>query len=74
MDKVDILILLDEIDEFRRTHQDQRTSPSDWCMRVIEAIIARHAGFSSRTDWTEILKCSETKYRRDYKENPVTFL
>ena len=73
MDKVDILVLLDEIDEFRRNHQNERESPPDWCMRAIEAIIAERAGFKSRTGWTSILKDGDTRYRRDLESCPLTF-
>lgn len=53
MERVEVLELLDKLDEFRRTHQDERQHPSDYCMRVMEAIVASAGGFSGRADWTE---------------------
>lgn len=67
------LDLLDEIDEFRRNHQNEKRDPSDFCMRSIEAIIARRAGYSSRADWTGALKAMKSRYARDLSENPATF-
>ena len=39
------LEVLDELDEFRHGHQNERLYPSDWCMRCMEAIVARACGF-----------------------------
>ena len=52
------LELLDELDAFRRGHQDERLHPSDWCMRCMEAIVARACGFGSRADWTGALSAA----------------
>lgn len=66
---IDMLDLLDQLDEFRRNHQDQRKDPSDWCMRVMEAIVARAAGYESRADWTDALRSNESSaYSRDLKD------
>ena len=60
------LELLDELDAFRRGHQDERLHPSDWCMRCMEAIVARACGFGSRADWTGALSAApSTRYHRD---------
>ena len=73
LDKTTALELLDEIDEFRRNHQNAKKDPPDYCMRVIEAIIARKAGYTSRADWTGDLKAVPSRYRRDLEQNPLTF-
>ena len=58
--------LLDELDAFRRGHQDERLHPSDWCMRCMEANVARACGFASRADWTGALSAApSTRYHRD---------
>lgn len=67
------LDILDELDEFRRNHQNERKAPSDYCMRVMEAIVAKRAGYKSRADWTDELKQIPGAYRRDLKEKPWTF-
>lgn len=65
MEQEKILALLDELDKFRREHQNDRLNPSDWCMRCMEAIVARAGGFESRNDWTERLKSDAgTQYSR----------
>ena len=38
MPEIDVLKVLDEMDKFRREHQDEKISSPDWCMRVLEAI------------------------------------
>ena len=40
MPEIDVLKVLDEMDKFRREHQDEKISSPDWCMRVLEAILA----------------------------------
>lgn len=68
MEREKILELLDKLDEFRRTHQDERQHPADYCMRVMEAIVARTGGFESRSDWTDALRADDTTtYSRDIK-------
>ena len=38
----------------------------DWCMRCMEAIVARACGFGSRADWTGALSAApSTRYHRD---------
>lgn len=56
MNEIDVLAVLDQMDEFRRTHQNDKQHPADWCMRCMEAILATAAGYESRNDWTEELK------------------
>ena len=59
------LEILDELDEFRRKHQNDRLYPSDWCMRVMEAIVAEAFGFEDRNSWTEVLKADpNSRYHR----------
>ena len=72
--QVAVLKVLDEMDEFRRTHQDSRQHPSDFCMRCMEAIVAKAAGFQSRCDWTDALRADENSiYSIDLKENGHLF-
>lgn len=74
LDKKFTLDLLDEIDEFRRNHQDEKKAPSDFCMRAIEAIIAKRCGMPIRADWTGELKARPSRYRRDLERNPGSFV
>ena len=61
--ELDVLKILDEMDDFRRRHQNAIQDPPDYCMRVLEAILAKAAGYNSRNDWTEALAAdSATKY------------
>lgn len=53
---LDALDILKKLEDFRLTHQDYKQHPSDWCMRVMQAIIAREAGYKSRNDWTDAIK------------------
>lgn len=63
------LEVLDELDEFRRGHQNERLYPSDWCMRCMEAIVARACGFEGRNNWTEALAADpSTRYHRDLQD------
>lgn len=72
--EVNVLDILDELDEFRRNHQDERQHPSDWCMRCMEAIVARAAGYSNRNYWTDALKeSSESRYSRDLQDPSIRF-
>lgn len=73
MEKEQALELLDEIDKFRREHQNEKTWPSDLCMRAIEAIVARSAGYTSRSDWTDDLKKGNTWYKKDLEEKEISF-
>lgn len=54
--EINVLEVLAEMEEFRKRNQNERQSPSDWCMRCLEAILARAAGYESRVDWTEELQ------------------
>lgn len=66
MNEINVLKLLDEMDKFRRDHQNSKEAPADWCMRVLEAIVAKHAGYGSRNEWTEKLMGDEnTMYHHD---------
>lgn len=55
---VDAWEVLTEMDQFRKNHQDSRKDPADWCMRVMQAIVARAAGYESRIDWIEDIQQS----------------
>ena len=51
----------------KEEHQDEKVSPPDWCMRVLEAILAKEAGFKGRAEWTDTLKANpETFYSKEY--------
>lgn len=70
----ELLKILGEMDAFRRAHQDQQKDPSDYCMRVMEAIVARAAGFSGRSEWTDQPKADpRTKYAKDYAKGGMNF-
>ena len=72
--EIDVLAILDEMHRFRRTHQDKNKDPTDYCMRVMEAILARSAGYEGRTSWTDELRNnSRSMYSKDLKENPALF-
>lgn len=63
------LEVLDKLDEFRRSHQNERLYPSDWCMRCMEAIVARACGFEGRNAWTEALAADpSSRYHRDLQD------
>ena len=67
------LELLDKLDEFRRRHQNDKLHPSDWCMRVMEAIVARAHGFGDRMEWVQALKeRQESQYSRDLQDAAKT--
>ena len=60
------LQILDELDDFRRRHQNDRHHPSDWCMRVMEAIVAEAFGFEGRSSWTGALAADpNSRYYKD---------
>lgn len=64
--EINVLELLDEMDEFRRNQQNSNGSSADWCMRVLESIVAEHAGYLSRNEWTkELFADKESMYYRD---------
>lgn len=69
---INVLQVLDQMDKFRRTHQDARQNTPDYCMRMMEAMLAKSAGYQSRNDWTDALKAdSTTTYSKEY--NDLTF-
>lgn len=62
---LDVLTVLDEMDSFRRRHyRDEQPTP-DFYMRALEAILARAAGYRSRTEWTSALKETNSEYAKD---------
>ena len=72
--EVNVLDILDKLDEFRRNHQNERQHPSDWCMRCMEAIVAKAAGYPDRNDWTDALKGNpESRYSRDLQDQSIRF-
>jgi len=48
------LEILRELEAYR-IKQEQKNSPSDYVIRVCEAIVARAGGFTGRNHWTDIL-------------------
>ena len=54
--EINALEVLAEMEAFRKNNQDERKSPSDFCMRCLEAILAKAAGYESRMDWIEELQ------------------
>lgn len=65
---IDVLDVLDQMDEFRRNHYFDKQPTPDFYMRAMEAILAKAAGYDSRSEWTEALKNSKSRYSRDYTE------
>lgn len=66
--KIDVLEILDQMDEFRRKHYFDKQPRPDFYMRVMEAMLAKAAGYNSRSEWTEALKNSKSRYNRDYTD------
>lgn len=66
--EIDVLDVLDQMDEFRRNHQNRKQDPPDYCMRVLEAILARAAGYPERTAWTKALRNMPSRYSRDLND------
>ena len=64
--EINILKVLDEMDRFRREHQNEKVSPSDYCMRAMEAIVASAAGYENRNEWTDALKSDNTSEYSKY--------
>lgn len=72
--EVNVLDILDKLDEFRRSHQNETQNPTDWCMRCMEAIVAEAAGYTNRNDWTDALKGNpESRYSRDLQDQSIRF-
>lgn len=63
--EINVLAVLDEMDAFRRKHYFDKTPTPDFYMRAIEAMLARAAGYKSRTEWTDKLKEFDSQYNRD---------
>lgn len=63
--------LLDQIEEIRqKAVENPANYPVDYTIRLISAIVAEYAGYSSRNDWTdELKKHSESKYAMRLSEN-----
>ena len=49
------LEVLGQLEEFRKKHE-HRPEPSDWAIRMCEAIVAHSMGFTNRNQWTDLLK------------------
>lgn len=58
------LTLLDEIEEIRqKAAENPEHYPVDYIIRLISAVVAKHAGYSNRMDWTkELKKNPDSKY------------
>ncbi len=54
--EINVLEVLAEMENFRKRNQDEIQSPSDFCMRCMEAILAKAAGYESRMTWIEELQ------------------
>ena len=66
LDQQMALRVLDEMDALRRKQWYHLPPPCDYYLRAMEAIVARAAGYASRTDWTDCLKSdAESQYCRD---------
>lgn len=63
---IDVLDVLDQMDEFRRNHYFDKQPTPDFYMRAMEAMLAKAAGYNSRSEWTEALKNTNSRYKRDY--------
>lgn len=74
LDRQMALQVLDEMDALRRKQWRQLPPPCDFYLRAMEAIVARAAGYESRTDWTDCLKGdAESQYCRDLKTHETQF-
>lgn len=49
------LALLSQLEEFRKRHES-KSEPSDWAIRMCQAIVAHSLGFTDRNQWTDLLK------------------
>lgn len=63
--EINVLEILAEMEHFRIGHQNERQHPADWCMRCMQAIVAKKAGYKSRNDWTEILATEPVEYENE---------
>lgn len=57
MQKDDALKMLDLLDDYRRTHQEQI---DDYSVRIACALIAQQAGYKSRSEWCKDLMNDNT--------------
>lgn len=74
MGNINVLAVLDEMDAFRRKHKDDKPATPDWCMRCMEAILAKAAGYNDRMSWTdELIEDPKTAYRKSSDELGVAF-
>lgn len=72
--EINVLDILDKMDEFRRNHQNGKQNTPDFCMRVMEAILAKAAGYTSRNDWTDALKENPaSRYSSDLQDPTIRF-
>jgi len=53
MDKT-ILAILGELETFRKK-KEHMNEPSDWTIRVCQAIVAKAGGYTDRNQWTDAL-------------------
>jgi len=53
---VDAWEVLTELEKFRQKHQNDKQHPADWCMRCMEAIVAKAAGYKDRLTWYRDIK------------------
>ena len=65
------LALLDQIEEIRQKAIESPINyPVDYTIRLIAAIVAEYAGYSSRNEWTdELKKHPDNKYAMRLSEN-----
>lgn len=49
------LELLSQLEKFRKRHE-RKSEPSDWAIRMCQAIVAHSFGFTNRNQWTDLLK------------------
>ena len=64
--EINALEVLAKMEDFRQKHQDENQYSANRCMRRMEDIVAKEAGYESRTDWTDELK-KRSKDDRDEK-------
>ena len=75
LDQQMALRVLDEMDALRRKQWYHLPPPCDYYLRAMEAIVARAAGYASRTDWTDCLKSdAESQYCRDLEDPEKQFV
>ena len=66
------LALLSQLEEFRKRHES-KSEPSDWSIRMCQAIVAHSLGFTDRNQWTDLLKKqNETLFRFRWTEGSVS--